>query len=498
MTQRQRRRFIGNGLFMAGAQTLLRLFSLAFQAYLTGLAGAEAMGLFALAQSVNMLAATFATSGISLAVTRLCACDVRGQKHILRRSMLLAFSAGTAVAAALFLFADVAAGRWIGDARTAPALRLFALALPVMAVSSCVHGCFLARRQVGSAVGLHFLDAAVCAGVTLALLRFFAAPSPDQTCVCLTAGAVAGEMAGTLCALLLSRRTGNPMPAPQQDCPTPAQGGVIRRLLAIAGPVAAGAYVRAGLRTAENLMIPNGLCQSGLTYSQALSQYGVYKAMAMPAVMFPSGVISAYATLLVPEIAQEGRKSRLPLGRILTMTLFYACLCGAFLFSYAQPLAAMLGGGQTLADMLPLLSLLAPIWYLDCVVDAAVNAMDGQRYALRYNLIESVVRLALLSVLVARMGMMGYILCIVLCSGGNLICSIRCLGRLSGARLDLRFLMPAGCAGALCALGGRAVGLLLGTQAPAIGAAAAILLAAPVFLWIWRGGRKVAQRAVLR
>ena len=73
------RRYIKNALILVGAALLMRSVSLLFNAYVSQKIGAEGMGLFSLIMSVYGFAVTFATSGINLAVTRLCAEAIAGR-----------------------------------------------------------------------------------------------------------------------------------------------------------------------------------------------------------------------------------------------------------------------------------------------------------------------------------------------------------------------------------------------------------------------------------
>ena len=65
------KRFVINALILGGTTIFMRSISVIFSAYVSNKIGAEGMGLFSLISSVYMFAVTLATSGISLAVTRL-------------------------------------------------------------------------------------------------------------------------------------------------------------------------------------------------------------------------------------------------------------------------------------------------------------------------------------------------------------------------------------------------------------------------------------------
>ena len=69
MTNRQR--FFLNGIMLTAVGLAIRSVSLAFNSFITQSIGAEGIGLFTLISTVYSFAVTFATSGISLTVTRL-------------------------------------------------------------------------------------------------------------------------------------------------------------------------------------------------------------------------------------------------------------------------------------------------------------------------------------------------------------------------------------------------------------------------------------------
>ena len=66
-----RRRLLFNTALMTAANLLMRCIAMAFQGYLAGRIGAAGLGLYSLVMSVELLATTFAVSGIRFAVTRL-------------------------------------------------------------------------------------------------------------------------------------------------------------------------------------------------------------------------------------------------------------------------------------------------------------------------------------------------------------------------------------------------------------------------------------------
>lgn len=65
--------FIKNAFILTATSLLLRTIGIFFRIYMSNKVGAEGMGLYQLIFSIYVLGSTFATSGISTAVTRLIA-----------------------------------------------------------------------------------------------------------------------------------------------------------------------------------------------------------------------------------------------------------------------------------------------------------------------------------------------------------------------------------------------------------------------------------------
>ena len=81
--------FIKNAAILTASSLILRFVGIIFKVWLAAKIGAEGIGLYQLVFSVYMFAATFATSGICTAVTRLVSEElVIGSKNGVRRIVL--------------------------------------------------------------------------------------------------------------------------------------------------------------------------------------------------------------------------------------------------------------------------------------------------------------------------------------------------------------------------------------------------------------------------
>ena len=115
-----KRKFIYNGIVLTLVGFAMRGVSLFLGAYISAEIGAEGVGLQGLIATVYSFAVTFATSGISLSVTRLVAASIgegSGEGRILRGAFLYAICFGTAATVILFTFSDLIGGVVLSDSR---------------------------------------------------------------------------------------------------------------------------------------------------------------------------------------------------------------------------------------------------------------------------------------------------------------------------------------------------------------------------------------------
>lgn len=435
------RTFIYNAFVLLSVTLVMRTVGMYFNVYLSNRIGAEAMGVYSLISSVYGFGITLATSGINLATTRLISestdSDAPARRRRIMRSCLGYALTFSLIAAALMIaLSDIAATRWLGDARCRRPLVILALSLPPIAVSSCLGGYFTARRQVVRSSVTVFAEQAVRIGMTVLLLTRLLPGGIEQACIALALGALASELTSLLLRMIMYLCSAG-QDRRRRSEPRASTAPVLRPLLAISLPVAFSSYVRSGLLTLEHALIPPSLRSYGASAAEALSLYGTLHSMAMPVVLFPALFITSYAGLLVPELAEaRSRGSDARLQRIVDATLrlsglFAIGVCGIML-CFAEPLGQLLypdspSAGRFIALMAPLI----PVMYLDTMTDVMLKGLGEQLYSMVVNIVDALMSVILVIALLPRMGIYGYVLTIYLCEIVNFALSI---GRLIKVR----------------------------------------------------------------
>ncbi len=409
----KRRRFIQNALVLTGATLLLRFGSTFFMVYLSNRIGPEGIGLYQLVSSVYALAITLSTSGISLAVTRIVSeqsalGNAAAARSAFRRGLGLSLGLGL-LAGGLLLWGSDWLGRVIlGDGRTVLSLRILSAGLPFLSTASVMRGYFLGLKRPLKSVSGDFAELLATAALTIPLLALLLPRGLEYACCALVLGSVGAEAVSCLysAALCFTERL---TPQGQRG------SGMNRRIFAIAAPIALSNYFRSLLSTLENVLVPPSLKRFGADNGQALSQYGTIKGMVMPVLMLPAAIMSAFASLLVPEVAgaralQDQRRIDFIVEKCFKATLLFAFpACGLFL-RFSGELGRALYGSSQVGTLLLILAPLVPLMYLDQIVDSILKGLNQQVYSMKVNTADSLLRVTLIFLLVPMMGLRGYLI----------------------------------------------------------------------------------------
>ena len=421
---------------LTAANLLMRGVSMLFQVYLTARVGAAGVGLLQLILSVNLFAVTLGTSGLRVAALYLSA-EAYGLRRYggVRQAMVWCLTAGLLLSAlvggAMMALAEPLALSVVGDLRAVLSLRLLGLTLPLSCLSMILSGCFTACGQVRTLVAVEVGDKAATVVLTMLLLQQGIAGDLAHACAAIVGGNALAAVGSVAVLLGLLRRWLGKLDG----------GGAMpdmgRRLLGIAGPVAVSDYLRSGLGTLEQFLIPWGLGRFGGSHIQAMADYGVIHGMVFPVLMFPCTVLYAVADVLVPELArcraeENQRRIRHVAGRCLRQGFLYAAAVAAVLWLLAMPLGQLLYRSDDAGRYLRLFAPAVVMLYLDCLVDGMHKGLGQQVYTVRVNTLTSILDVALLYLLLPRWGIAGYYVSFWVSHGVNFYLSIRRLGELTG------------------------------------------------------------------
>lgn len=443
--------FIKNAAILTASSLILRFAGIVFKIWLAAAVGAEGIGLYQLVFSVYVLAATFATSGISTAVTRLVADELaigsaRGTIKILRRCIQITLIIAIISVAVLILGADFIANTLLGDSRATLSVKILSLSLPFMGVSSCMRGYFIARRKTGPAASSQILEQIIRILIVLFAVKRFSHLGIAAACAAVLLGDTVAEALSCIYMYLrylldkrkiqgLSGRARPPF-------------GIVRAVLRISVPITAGRYLNSGLRTAENLLVPRCLSKSH-SGGGALSLFGMIKGMALPVLFFPSTLLNSLSTLLIPEMSEaktlgRGGVVRSVTRQILKVTSILSFIFAAIFLMAGNKIGVLLYKSKDVGFLLTALSPIVPLMYLDSVSDGLLKGLDQQLFTFRTAVSDSVLRIILVISVLPRWGIHGFIGIMYFSNLLTCLLNVRRLLKVSGARIGFtqNILMP--------------------------------------------------------
>lgn len=443
-------RFFLNAMIMTATSLLMNAVGVWFNLYISGKIGAEGMGVFQLIMSVYSFTVTFAASGINLASTRLVAEEAASPngnvKGAMRRCFGYALLFGGAASLFLFFAAPFIGETCLGSVQTVRPLKTMALSMPFIAMSCALNGYFTAVGRVAKSAASQIFEQFLKISLSIVGLTFLMPPGLEYACLAITGSGVIAEGLSFVSSLVLYlgdsrgfRRKGAP------------KNRLTGRLFGIALPMAMSSYLRSGLATVKNLLVPVRLQAGGLAAGASFAVFGAVHGIALPVILFPAAFLNSFSSLIVPEIAQRHSRGQSISHLIQRMFALNLCcsigVCGV-LFAFSHEIGAAVSQNPDVGVYIRLLAPVIPVMYLDTAVDCMLKGMDEQLSVMRYNVADAAISMVLVYLLLPVLGIKGYILVIVLSEVFNFSLSLGRLIRVAKFEVDIteRVVKPLLCA----------------------------------------------------
>ena len=440
------KKFFINGIVLTLTSVFMRFVSVVFNVYITNRIGSVGMGLFSLVLSVYTFGVTFATSGVHLAATRLVSQELVkgsgvGVRIAMRKCLAYSLAFGALSFVVLFYFAEPISLKWLCDIRAVKSLKILAISLPFLSVSSALGGYFCAVRRVIKNAITNILEQFIRIFLTVTLFVLISGDDVESATVAVVIGMSVSEILAFIVSFILyvfdvRKNTKELKGEPSSN--------ITMRLLKMSLPVAFSAYIRSALMTLENLLIPKGLIKGGVNSDAALSSYGTISGMVFPVIFFPLAFLSAFSSLVIPEITrykEQGEKKHIDYvtRRIFKLTLIFSVAISGLFIYYSDLLGMLLYDSREAGFYIKIFAALIPVMYLDNSIDAVLKGMGEQVYSMRYNIIDALVSVILVYFLLPPLGIKGYVIVVYVCELINAALSMQRLFKILTLKVNIFF-----------------------------------------------------------
>lgn len=407
------KKFIVNGIIISITSVLINTITLSFNVYISNKVGTEAIGAFSLVMSVYMLAITFSSSGVNLATMKIISENLANNpncnlKHISKQCLKIALTLGIITSILFILLSKTICIYWLHNKVSPITIYFIALALPFISMSASINGYFCAIRKMYKSASSQFLETIAKIFAIIFLLNFFINKGLEYICLALIIGDFISEVISFiyLYSLYIHDLNNLPLYRSYTNC--------MKRFFNICGPVAITSYIKSGLSTLKQILIPIKLEHSGLSCSQALSQYGLISGMAMPIFMFPSVFINAFSNLLVPEITyfyekKEFYKINKSISIIFKIAFAFAfCVFGIF-SNFANEISSLIYGKTEVTFFIKILCPIVLFIYLDNIIDCILKGLNKQVGIMLCNILDLFVSISFICIFLPIKGIIGYV-----------------------------------------------------------------------------------------
>lgn len=401
-------RMIRDTALLTLMQLALDSAALLLNVFITREIGTSAIGIFSLMGSFLGLAGILSNGNAFLCMSRLISEEIGksggSPVKVLFHGLKLCLIMSAGVSLLTVLAAEPLSSRFFSGAEVSGAVKLMPFALVSGAAASCFKGYFNACRRASSAAVGDIFEFAVKAAVMVALTLMQPVHTEATVCRIMITSIIAGNLSSLAFMLAMFIR--------HRPARTGKASLTFGGYVAAAVPIMGGGILTAALGSANDALIPVCLRQYGDSQEQALSLFGIFEAIVIPTLFFPSVVLCSMSGMIVSESARAaaaGNRERIQslTSRLIEYTMIYAVFASAVLLRFGGTIGELLGGGSLAGGLISVIAPVVPFIYMEIVLEALIKGMGLQGFSSLNYLAEYVIRIAAVLILVPVIGFWG-------------------------------------------------------------------------------------------
>lgn len=378
--------------------------------------GTASVGVMTLITSLFSFIMVLANGNIFISTSRFVSEEIgagnRNVTKIMRLSMGFSFMLSTAFSAASFALAKVISARSGGGSELALSVRIIALSLPPAALGSCIKGYFNGSRNVKIPCTGDIIEFSA-KWVSLMLGTVFLLDKGVSVYLMISFSILIGETVSCVyfvtnyCAAYRNFSV-LPMGKPRIEKIIP--------YLKLSLPIVASGYVQMIMSSLNEALVPIALLKYNSSADRAMSEYGMFEAMIIPAVFFPSVILTSLSSIIIPEIAGASSAGNITRVQNLIKKIFdrafkYSFFVAGMLLMTGRSIGAILCPSdslvsETLVKMFPVV----PFIYLEIVLEGIIKGLGKQNFSTLNSLCEYIIRILCVIIFVRLWGFAGVLI----------------------------------------------------------------------------------------
>lgn len=410
-------------VLLTGVSFICRGIGFFYRTFISQTFGEEGMGIYQLTAPVMSMAFSLCCAGFQTAISRYVAArneDKNTSLRFLFCGLAITTTLSSALSAGIYVLSDFLSIHVLLEPRTAPLLRLLALAFPFSAIHCCVNGYFYGKKKAEVPALLQLTEQLARVGSVYFLCRFYSMHNYEIPLALTAAGSAIAEVVSAILSLGfilpgLSRLQTTSRQKKYHRLKESSLYHTASCLLSMALPLSISRIIVNLLQNVENIYIPEMLRRFGCSTAESLSLFGVLTGMALTVILLPSSLVNSVSVLLLPRISEAQAAGRnKTIAYVIRRSVTFCCIMGLFFstafFLSGKWIGNFLFHSETAGDYIVNLSFICPFLYITSSLGSILHGLGKTYTTLFINVGTLLIRIASVFFLIPKMGLSGYIL----------------------------------------------------------------------------------------
>jgi stage V sporulation protein B len=181
-------------------------------------------------------------------------------------------------------------------------------------------------------------------------------------------------------------------------------------------PIILSGYVTMTMSALNDALVPVALLDYHENSDTAMSEYGLFESIIIPAVFYPSFILTSLQTLIIPEIARaNAAENRFRVGylidKLFKKTMMFSVFIAAVLLSDGVKIGILLCPSDMLvAKTLRMMFFVVPFIYMEIILEGILRGLGKQGFSTVNSLVEYVIRICSVMVCTHFLGFIGVLI----------------------------------------------------------------------------------------
>ncbi len=375
--------------------------------FLTRYLGEDMVGVISLVMSFYSTFVVISNGNSFLCANRFIS-EERGKSHgnvntILWYSILWSGTLALISTTIIVGFSGAICEKFLGSAEYSTGIKLIASTLVVTAVTSSIKGYFHAHREVTTPLISGCIEFFVRNALTVIMVYSF----HMNIILMLSITILIGESVS--CAYLVATLHRSIRNISTKSSTT------FRAYVKHSIPIALNSSIPLVLSTCNDTLFPITLQQCGYSSKEAFALYGMFEAIVLQILFFPSSILCSLSCILVTEIARcNSCKNYARVKKVsfkaFKLTLMFSLGVAVGLYIFGDDIALLIGSTSLSGKIVKMLSPVVPLIYLEIVLESILKGLGKHGFSSINYIAEYVVRISALLICVPLFNFYGIVI----------------------------------------------------------------------------------------